>query len=91
MTKRRGDNLFFPRLASRKVFDGNVLEPLDPILVDQLDLEVGQVDDQPLLDLGHASLHQLVGLVSGHIWIKGTNKLFGLKRWLNHEWTLVRA
>ena len=45
----------------------DVLQLLDPVLVDNLNLEVWQVDDQTLLDLPDAILRQIVSFVTAHV------------------------
>ena len=56
---------------SRQVLDGDVIQLLDAILVHKLDLEVGQVDDQPLVDFLDTVLHEFIGLILGHVWKRG--------------------
>ncbi len=50
-----------------QVLDGDVVHSLDAVFVDELDLETGQIDDQPLLDFLHTGSQEVVGFVHRHI------------------------
>ena len=50
-----------------QVLDGDVWHGFDAGFVDDFDLEVGEVDDEALLDFFDAILDEIVGFVTCHV------------------------
>ena len=50
-----------------QVFHGDIFHVMNSFLIDDLNLEIRQIDDQPFVNFSNALLHKIMGLFSGHI------------------------